>query len=89
MPNTYSQIQIHIVFTVKGRENLINEKHRNELEKFIGGIISNDKCKTISIYCNPDHTHILIGLNPDISVSSLVRDIKANSSRFINEKMDI
>lgn len=85
MPNTYTQIHIQIVFAVKGRKNLINEKHRNELEKYICGIISNKNCKTLAIYCNPDHTHILIGLHPSISISDLTRDIKANSSKFVNE----
>jgi len=86
MSNTYSQIHIHIVFAVKGRKNYIAENHRDELEKYICGIISNDKCKTLAIYCNPDHIHILIGLNPKISISDLLSDIKANSSKFINEK---
>jgi putative transposase len=86
MSNTFSQIHIHIVFSVKGRKNYITEYHREELEKYICGIISNDKCKTLAIYCNPDHTHVLIGLNPAISISDLLRDIKANSSKFINEK---
>jgi putative transposase len=86
MPNTYTQIHIQIVFAVKGRFNMILEKHRDELEKYICGIIKNKKCKTLAIYCNPDHTHILIGLHPTISVSDLARDIKANSSKFINEK---
>ena len=85
MPNTYTQIHIHIVFAVKGREYLISDKHRDELEKYICGIISHHKCKTLAIYCNPDHTHILIGLHPTISISDLTRDIKANSSKFINE----
>ena len=85
MPNTYTQIYVQIVFAVKGRQNLIAEKHRDELEKYICGIISNKKSKPLAIYCNPDHTHILIGLNPNISISEMARDIKANSSKWINE----
>lgn len=87
MPNTYTQIHIHLIFAVKGRKNLIYENHRIELEKYICGIVSNKNCKTLAIYCNPDHIHILIGLNPTVSLSELARDIKANSSRFINEKI--
>ena len=86
MPNTYTQIHIHLIFAVKSRKNLIYENHRIELEKYICGIISNKKCKILAIYCNPDHTHILIGMNPTISISDLTRDIKANSSKFINEQ---
>jgi len=84
MPNTYTQMHIHVIFTVKGRQNLIQENHREELEKYICGIIKNKNCKTLAIYCNPDHTHILIGLHPSVSVSDLIRDIKSFSSKFIN-----
>jgi len=86
MANTYTQMYVQIVFAVQGRENLIKEKHRIELEKYMCGIISNKKCKPLAIFCNPNHTHILIGLHPTISVSDITRDIKANSSKFINEK---
>ena len=85
MPNTYSQIYIQIVFAVKGRENLIEEKNRCELQKFITGIVSKRNQKMLAIYAMPDHVHILIGMEPDISISDLVRDIKAGSSKFIND----
>jgi REP element-mobilizing transposase RayT len=85
MPNTYSQIYIQIVFAVKGRQNLIHESFRIELEKYITGIVTNKYQKLLAIYCNPDHTHILVGLKPTISISDLVRDIKANSSKFISD----
>ena len=86
MPNTYSQIYIQIVFAVKGRENLIPKNHREELHKYITGIVQNRKHKMLSIFCMPDHTHILVGLNPSAAISDLARDIKAVSSKFINEK---
>ena len=87
MANTYTQLLVQIVFAVQGRHHLIPEKHRNQLEKYICGIISNKNCKPLAIYCNPDHCHVLIGLNPSVSISSLTRDIKANSSKWINEQM--
>lgn len=86
MPNTYSQLFIQIVFAVKGRQNLIHENNRNVLEKFITGIINNRGQKLLAIFCMPDHVHILVGLNSNMSISDLVRDIKAGSSKFINEK---
>lgn len=86
MPNTYTQLYVQIVFSVKGRHNFILEDHRLELEKYICGIILNKKCKPLALYCNPDHIHIFLGLHPAISVSDITRDIKANSSKFINEK---
>ena len=86
MADTYSQIYIHVVFAVKGRDNLISKKWKDELYKYITGIISNEGQKLLAINGMPDHVHILIGLKPTISLSNVVRDIKANSSKFINEK---
>lgn len=86
MANTYTQVYIQIVFAVKGRQSLIAEENRMELEKYICGIINNKESKPLAIYCNPDHLHVLVGLNPKFSISDLVRDIKANSSKWINEQ---
>ena len=84
MANTYSQIYIHCVFAVKGRQNLISPKWKNELYKYITGIVTNEDQKLIAINGMPDHLHILIGLKPNKNISDIIRDIKANSSRFIN-----
>ena len=86
MANTYSQIYIHIVFTVQGRQNLIKKDYQEELQKYITGIIRNNKQKLIAVKAMPDHVHTLIGVHPDIAISNLVRDIKNNSSSFINRK---
>ena len=84
MPNTYTQLYIQIVFAVKGRENLIFKNNREELHKYITGIIQSREQKLLSVFCMPDHVHILVGIKPSISISDLVRDIKAGSSGFIN-----
>jgi putative transposase len=86
MADTYSQIYIHVVFAVKRRANMIPPEKKDELYKYITGIVTNEGQKLIAINGMPDHIHILIGLKPTKSLSDLVRDIKANSSRFINEK---
>jgi REP element-mobilizing transposase RayT len=86
MPNTYSQIYIQIIFAVQGRQNLVESKNREELQKYITGIVQERKHKMLAVYCMPDHTHCLVGLNPSSSVSDLTRDIKAISSKFINDK---
>jgi REP element-mobilizing transposase RayT len=86
MANTYSQIYIHIVFAVEGRQNLIAPEHNDELQKYITGILSAQRQKLISINNMPDHLHLLLGMRPDACLSDLVRDVKANSSRFTNEK---
>ncbi len=86
MANTYAQIYIQVVFAVKGRENLIRRELKTELHKYITGVVRNEKHKLIAINSMPDHIHMLIGLKPDRALSDLVRDVKANSSRFVNEK---
>jgi REP element-mobilizing transposase RayT len=86
MSNTYSQLYIQIVFAVKGRQAFIKEDFREELQKYISGIIAEKKQKLYAIYCMPDHTHILVSMKPNIAISDLVRDIKSNSSSFMKEK---
>jgi REP element-mobilizing transposase RayT len=86
MADTYTKIYVHVIFTVQGRQNLISKQHKDELYKYITGIIQNKKQKVIIINGMPDHIHILIGIKPDIALSDLVRDVKANTSSFINEK---
>jgi putative transposase len=86
MANTYTQLYVHLVFAVRSRDRLIGRDWREELHKYIAGIVRNQGQKLMVINSMPDHVHILLGLKPDIALSDLVRDIKANSSRFINER---
>jgi REP element-mobilizing transposase RayT len=86
MANTYTQIYLHVVFAVEGRQNLIAPEHNDELQKYITGIVTAQKHKLIAINNMPDHLHLLVGLRPDVALSDLVRDVKAGSSKFINEK---
>jgi putative transposase len=86
MANTYTQIYIHVVFAVEGRQSLIKPEHNDELQKYITGIVTSQKQKLIAINNMPDHLHLLVGLRPDSSLSDLVREVKAGSSKFINEK---
>src|SRR5580704_14114498 len=86
MANTYTQIYIHIVFAVEGRQNLIAPEHNDELQKYITGIVTAQKQKLIAINNMPDHLHLLVGLRPDAALSDLVRDVQAGSSKFINEQ---
>lgn len=86
MPNTYTQITIHLIFAVKNRENLLKKSIRPELFKYMTGIVTNKKHKLLAINGVADHVHLLIGLSPTIALSDLVRDIKNNSSKFINQK---
>lgn len=86
MPGTYSQIYIQIVFAVKGRENLIAKTWKDELFKYITGIVTNKGHKSIIVNGASDHVHVFVGLKPAMAISDLVRDIKNNSSNFINDK---
>lgn len=86
MANTYIQIYIQFIFAVQGRQNLIHTSKREDLQKYISGIIKNSNQKLLAIHANPDHIHLLVGFNSlNFKISDLVRDIKANSSRFIND----
>ena len=86
MPNTYIQIHIHFVFAVKFRQYLIQNNWKEELYKYISGIIQNNNHKLIIINGMPDHIHILIGMRPTQSISNLMKDVKQFSSKWINEK---
>ena len=85
MANTYSQIYIQTVFAVDGRLSLIRPEFK-ELYKYITGIVRNQRKKLIAINGTSDHVHILVGLKPAMALAALVRDIKADSSDFINRK---
>lgn len=82
MANTYTQIYIQIVFAVEGRQNLIRREHKEELHKYMTGIVSGNGQKLLAIHCMSDHTHILIGQRPNMALSELVGDIKTGSSNF-------
>lgn len=85
MANTYSQITIHVIFAVKHRENNLKKRFRDELFKYITGIVKNKNQKLLAINGVADHVHILLGIEPNVCLSDLVRDIKNNSSKYINE----
>ena len=86
MANTYTQIYIQFVFAVNRRESLIPREHHDELQKYISGIVRNLEWKLIAINNMPDHLHLFAGMNPSMSISDFMREVKANSSGFINEK---
>ena len=86
MSNTYTKIYLHIVFSVKGRENLIQKKWKEELYKYICGIVNGKEQKVYAIGGVGDHIHLLVSIKPNIALSDLVRDIKSNSSKWINDK---
>jgi putative transposase len=86
MANTYSQISIHAVFVVKHRQNIITKEWRDDLHKYITGIITNLGGKSLAVGGWKDHVHIFFGLPVNTSISDFMRIIKANSSKWINEQ---
>jgi putative transposase len=86
MADTYSQIIIQLVFAVEERQSLIAPGRQEEVNKYITGIVRKQECKMIAINGIPDHIHVLIGLDPSLAISDLVRDIKSDSSEWINKK---
>ncbi len=86
MPGTFSQIYIQYVMAVKGRRNFILPEFEEELYKYIAGIIKGKQQKPLAVNGMPNHLHILVGLKPAMRISDLIRDIKNNSSNFINDR---
>ena len=89
MANTYTQLYIQIVFSVKGRESLVSKEWKNDLYAYIGGIILSHKSKPLVINGMPDHIHILIGYNPSTPLPTLVEEIKTSSNKWIKERHNI
>jgi putative transposase len=85
MANTYTQIHIQAVFTVQNRECIIRNSWKEELYKYISGIVQSNNHKLLSINGMPDHIHILFGLRPSQSIADLMQDVKGSSSKWIND----
>ena len=85
MPNTYSQIYIHYVFAVQSRDAAIDAQWRESLYQYISGIVRKRKQHTVAIGGIHDHVHLLVSMNPTISPSDLMADVKRASSKWINE----
>lgn len=86
MANTYSQINIHCVFAVKGRENLILKGFKNELFQYISGILKNIQIYPLAVGGWKDHVHIFFELKPDSKISEIISTVKSSSSKWINSK---
>jgi len=86
MANTYHQIHIQGIFAVKKRTGLIQKEWKDELYKYITGIIQTYDHKLLAINGMPDHLHVFFGMRPTQSLSDLMQDVKGSSSKWINEK---
>jgi putative transposase len=84
--NTYTQIHLQIIFAVKKRATLIQQEWKDELYKYITGIIQAYDHKLLAINGMPDHLHIFFGMRPTQSLSDLMQQVKQDSSQWINQK---
>ena len=85
MANTYTQLHVQVVIVVQNRQSLIKDHWKDDLYKYITGIIQNYGHKVLQINGPGDHLHILIGIRPTQSLSDLMQHVKQNSSRWIND----
>ncbi len=86
MPNTFQQIYLQFVFAVKYRQSLIPPEHKEELHKYITGIVQKRNAKMLAVHCMPDHIHLFVGFKPNILMSDFVKEIKMASNEFINKQ---
>ena len=84
MANSYHQIYLQTVFAVKYRNAVIDKSWRDQLYAVIGGLINETTCKTIIVNGVEDHVHCLIGLKPVVSVSEMMKTVKAKAAKYIN-----
>ncbi len=81
----YNNLYTHFIFTTMHRLPVIQEKHRQRIEKYITGIVNNNDSHLYSIYANPEHVHMLISRSPRLSEESIANIVAESSQRFINE----
>jgi len=86
MANTYHQVYIQVVFAVKYREAVIDKEWKSTLLGVIGNLINETGCKTIIVNGVEDHVHCFLGLKPIVSISDLMKVVKAKSSKYINDR---
>ena len=86
MANTYTRCYFHLVFSVKNRDALIKQDLKNDLERYISGIIRNFRHKLLTINAMPDHIHILIGYNVNQLIPELVENIKTSSNAWMKKE---
>lgn len=86
MANTFHQIYLQFVFAVKGRQSFIQKENKEELHRYITGLVQKRKAKMLAINCMPDHIHFFAGFHPSILISDFVKEIKVESNEFVNKK---
>ena len=83
--STYTQILYHIVYSTKGRQRTVTPGKKVDLFKYLHGVLANKQCHLYRINGTEDHIHLLTHIHPAISLSSMIKDMKISSSKFIKE----
>ena len=86
MASSFSNILLHYIFAPKKRENRLQDHFRDDLHRYIHGILNKTKSKQLAIGSVTDHLHLFLSLHPTESPANLIKLVKGNSSRFINER---
>lgn len=86
MANTFSQIYLQFVFSVKHRESMIAGNNKEELHKYMTGLVQNRNAKMLAVHCMPDHTHLFVGLKPIVFIPDFIKEIKVETNEFVNQK---
>jgi REP element-mobilizing transposase RayT len=89
MPDAFTNLIYHLVFSTKERVPLITDAIRERLYAYIGGVVRGQRGILLEIGGVPDHVHILARFRADVSIAEMVRVIKANSSKWMNERPDV
>ncbi len=85
MPATFSNLLYHVVFSTKNRASIIHDHLQPELFRYIGGIVRSKGGILLEVGGMPDHIHLVLMINPHVSVSEMVCGLKSNSSKWIHE----
>jgi REP element-mobilizing transposase RayT len=85
-PRVFTQLYIQIVFAVAHKDRLLGKDFRKDVFSYMSGIATNMKHKSIIINGVSDHVHIFLGMNPSVSISDTVWELKRGSSLYINSK---
>jgi REP element-mobilizing transposase RayT len=86
MPDTFSNLSVHVVFSTEDRIPLMTKRVRKRVFPYIGGVIKGLGGTVIAIGGMPDHTHLVARLPTNMCVADFVRKVKANSSKWVNER---
>ncbi len=86
MSDTFSNLSVHVVFSTKDRVPLMTKDVRKQLFPYLGGIVRGLGGTVIAIGGMPDHAHLIARLQTSMCVADFVRKVKANSSKWMNER---